>query len=109
MHAKQKYRWSGRSLPNSGSNCPVSAVVNAGRAVVIDYEFLVERQNETVIKELCMASAAASQTFRFKSPYKMADDCSIENRINWTDVYIEYRELHTVINETVAGFAHLYA
>jgi len=56
-----------------------------------------------------VASAAASDTFRFKSPYKMADHGSIENGINWTDGHIQYRESHTVINEAVAGFAHLYA
>ena len=36
-----------------------------GREAVIDYEFLRGRQNETVVKELCVA---ASETFRFKSP-----------------------------------------
>jgi len=39
----------------------------------------------------------------------MADHRSIENGINWADVHIEYTELHTVLNEAVAGFAHLYA
>ena len=31
-----------------------------------------------------------------------------QNGIKWIDGHIEYRELHTVINEAVAGFAHLY-
>ena len=79
------------------------------REAVIDYEFLRGRQNETIVKELCVASAIASETFRFKPPYKMADHGSIENGINWADGHIEYKELHTVINEAVAGFAHLYA
>jgi len=79
------------------------------REAVIDYAFLRGRQNETVVKELCVASAAASETFRFKPPYKMADHGSTENSINWIDGHIEYRELHTVLNEAVAGFAHLYA
>jgi hypothetical protein len=39
-----------------------------GRVAVIDSEFFCGRQNETVVKELCVASAAASETFRFKSP-----------------------------------------
>ena len=56
-----------------------------------------------------MASASASETFRFKPPYKMADQGSTENDINWIDGHIEYRELHMVLNEAVAGFAHLYA
>ena len=79
----------------------------AGRKVVIDYEFLRGRQNETVVKELCMVSAAASETFRFKSPYKMGDHGSSENGLNWAEGHIEYKELHTVLTD--AGFAHLYA
>ena len=39
----------------------------------------------------------------------MADHCLTENGLNWTDGHIEYKELHTVITETVAGFAHVYA
>ena len=63
----------------------------------------------TVVKELCVASAAASETFCFKSPHKMADHGSTDNGINWMDGHIEYRELYTVINEVVAGFSRLYA
>jgi len=66
-------------------------------------------QNETVGKEVCVASAIASEAFRFKPPFKMADHGSIENGINWMDSHIEYKELHTVLNEALAGFAHLYA
>ena len=54
-----------------------------------------------------MASAAASETFRFKQPYKMADHVSSENGINFIDGHIDYRELQTVLNEAVAGFAPL--
>ena len=43
------------------------------REAVIDYEFLPGRQNETVVKELCMAIAAASETFRLEPNHKMAD------------------------------------
>jgi len=56
------------------------------------HEFLWGRQNETVVKELCVASAIASETFRFKRAYKMADHGSIENGINWADGQIEYKE-----------------
>jgi len=66
-------------------------------------------QNETVVKELCVASAAAVETFRFKSRYKMADHGSSQNGLNWADQHIEYKELHTVLTEAMAGFAHLYA
>jgi len=79
------------------------------REAVIDYELLRGRQNETVVKEFCVASAAATESFLFKPTYKMAVHGSPENGINWLDDHIEYRELHTVLNETVAGFAHLYA
>jgi len=34
-----------------------------GREVVIDYEFLRGRQNETIVKELCVASARRSRRF----------------------------------------------
>ena len=34
----------------------------------MDYEFLRGRQNETFLKELCVASATAAETFDFKSP-----------------------------------------
>ena len=76
---------------------------------MIDYEFLRGRQDETVVKELRVASAAASETFRFKSPYKMADHGSTENGLNSSDGHTEYKKLHSVINEAVAGFAQLYA
>ena len=84
-------------------------MAGSSREAVIDYEFLRGRQNETVVKELCVASANASETFRFKPPYKMADHGSTESGINWIDGHIEYRELHMVLNEAVTGFAHLYA
>ena len=56
-----------------------------------------------------MDSAAASQTFRFKPPYQMADHGSGENGINWIDSHIVYREFHTVLSEAVTGYAHIYA
>jgi len=69
----------------------------SGREVVIDYEFLSWRQNQTVVKELSVSSAAASEEFRSKSPYKMADQCLLENGVNWADGHVEYKELHTVL------------
>ena len=38
----------------------------------------------------------------------MAEQGSVENGINCTDGHIEYKELHTVLNEAVVGFAHIY-
>ena len=55
-----------------------------------------------------MASAAASEMFSFKSPYKMAGHNSSDNRLNWDEGHDEYKELHTFLNEAVAGFAHIY-
>jgi len=80
-----------------------------GREDVIDYEFLRGRQNEKVVKVLSVASAAASEIFRFKCPYKMGDNGSSGNGLNFADGHIEYKELHTLITEAGAGFAHLYA
>jgi hypothetical protein len=39
----------------------------------------------------------------------MADHGSPEKGINWADRLIDYKDLHTVVTEAVAGFAHLYA
>jgi len=39
----------------------------------------------------------------------MVDHVSTENCINLIDGRIEYRELHAVLNEVVAGFVHIYA
>jgi len=72
---------------------------------VIDIDFLRGQQNETVVKELCVA--AVSETFRFKSPYKTVDHISSENVINCADGHIENRELHAVVTKAVSGFAHL--
>ena len=46
-----------------------SNMAGASRKAVIDFEFLRGRQNETVVKELRVASATAGENFRFKSPY----------------------------------------
>jgi len=61
--------------------------VSISEAVIV-YRILKGRQNETVVKELCVASAITSVTFRFKPPYKMAEHGSIENGINWADGHI---------------------
>jgi len=76
---------------------------------IIHFEFLRGRQNETVVKDLCIACSTASETFRFNSPYKMDDHGSFENGINWADGHIDYKDLHTVFTEAVVGFAPLYA
>jgi len=74
---------------------------------VIEIKFLPGCHNETVVKELCVVRATASETFGFMYPYKMADHGSSENGIHWAYGHIEYKELHSVVTEAVAGFAHL--
>ena len=76
---------------------------------MIHYELFPEQQNERVVNELYVASAAASETLRFKPPHKIEDHGSTVNGINWIDGHMEYTELHTVVNEAVARFAHLYS
>ena len=71
------------------------------RLVVIDYEILRGRQNDLSVREMCVARAATSETFLFKSPYKMANHGSSGNSLNWSDEHIEYEELHTDITEAV--------
>jgi hypothetical protein len=39
----------------------------------------------------------------------MADHGSSENGINWVDGHTEYKDLHTVVTEALAGFSRLYA
>ena len=63
-------------------------MAGANREAVIDFEFMRDRQKDTVVKELFAACATAGETFRFKSPYKMADHGSSENGINWAAGYI---------------------
>jgi hypothetical protein len=65
-----------------------SNMAGASREAVIDFEFLRVLQNETVVKELCIASSTPIEMFRFKSPDKMADNGSTENGINWADGHI---------------------
>jgi hypothetical protein len=39
----------------------------------------------------------------------MANHGSSEKGINWVGLYIEYKDLHNVFTETVAGILHHYA
>jgi len=41
-----------------------------------------------------MDRAAASETFRFKRPYKTADHGTSENGLNWADGHFDYKQLH---------------
>ena len=83
-------------------------MAGASRESVIEFELLRGRQNERVLKELCVASATASETVRFKSSYKMDDHGSSQNGINCADGHVKYEDCHAVVTEAVAGFANLY-
>jgi len=74
---------------------------------VIDYEVLRELQIASIVKVPFQVSAAAFETFRFKSPYKKANHVLTEYGLNWSDGQIEYKYLHTDIIEVVVRFAHI--
>ena len=60
-------------------------MAGASSEAVIDFEFLRGRQNDTVVEVLCIASSTASETFRFKSSYKMADHGSSVKALIWSN------------------------
>jgi hypothetical protein len=64
--------------------------------------------NELVIKELAVVCDVI-QTFLFRPPYPMEPHGSEENGLNWSDGYIPYDQVFTVLSEAVALYDHLYA
>jgi len=74
----------------------------------IDIEFL-QGINEQVIKELAVVSNGDVQTFLFRPPYPMEPHGSKENGLNWSDGFIPYDQVQTVLSEAVAPYDHLYA
>ena len=76
---------------------------------VIDYEQLSGKQNESIIKEMSIAGENVIETFQFLSPYAMRLHGDTENGLNWDNGHIPYNQLSAVLNESVVGFAHLYA
>jgi len=68
---------------------------------VIDYEFLRGNQDEVIVKELSLAAKNVIHTFNFQSPYGMTPHGSDENGLNWDDGHIPYRQLETVLSESV--------
>jgi len=77
--------------------------------VVLDLDYLKERQNEIIVKELSVASRYVTDSFRFKRPYGTATHVSHENGVKWDEGHINYHERFTVVSEAVAGFAHIYS
>jgi hypothetical protein len=94
-------------LAHSGLNARLSHTYVAKEFV--DFEQLSGTQNETIIKELSIAGENVFETFQFLSPYPMRPRGDSENGLNWDDGHIPYNQLSLVVNEAVAGFAHLYA
>ena len=74
---------------------------------VIYYEQLCGTQNETIIKELSISSDNVLENFQYLTPYGMRPHGDTENRLNWDDGHVPYNQLSSVVNETVACFAHL--
>ena len=71
--------------------------------VVVDYEYLMGIQNETMNKELSIAGENVLETFHFQSSYDMKPRGDEENGLNWDDVHIVYHQLSTVLSEAVAA------
>jgi hypothetical protein len=59
--------------------------------------------------ELYIACRNVLDTIRFQSPYTMSPHGDSENGLNLDGGHIPYNQLSSVLNEAVAGFAHLYA
>ena len=68
-----------------------------------------ERQPGRIVKVLSLAAKNVIHTFHFQSPYGMTPHGSDENGLNWDDGHIPYRQLETVLSESIAGFAHIYS
>ena len=72
-------------------------------------EFLLGIGPGPIVKELALvANGGVIQTFLFKPPYPMHAHGSEENGLNWDDGHISYYLFHTVLNEVIAPFDHLY-
>ena len=76
---------------------------------VVDFEQLSGTQNETFVKELSVAGMNVLETIQFQRPYSVRPHWNSEIGLNWDDGHFPYNQLSPVLNEVVAGFAHLYA
>ena len=74
----------------------------------IDLEFH-QGINEQIIKEAAVVSDGVVKTFLFRPPYHMEPHGSKENGLNWTDGFIPYNQVKTILSEAVANYVHLYA
>jgi hypothetical protein len=79
--------------------------------VVVDYNALKGAYDETIIKELSIASDGVIQAFHFRCPYTMTPNTrgnkSSDTGIHWDDSHISYSQLSTVLSEAVPKYPHL--
>lgn len=77
----------------------------------MDYQTLTGSRSEIVVKELAVVGKNVLQTYHFKKPYNSTHKTLQNNTtgMHWEDGYIDYSALHTILNEIVAGYTHLYA
>jgi hypothetical protein len=73
----------------------------------IDLGFL-QGKNELVIMELADVFDGVVQTFLFCPPYPMEPHGSKKSVLSWSDGYIPYDQVQTVLSEAVAIYDHLY-
>jgi len=76
---------------------------------VIYFEYLHEKQNEEVVKEVSVAADNVIETFHFKSPHPMTAHGSDENGLSWADGQLDYFTLADTISDAVLVYEHLYA
>jgi hypothetical protein len=77
--------------------------------VVIEYESLPCANNEPVVKELAIAAKDVVHTYHFHAPYVIQPHGSDGNGLNLGDGSVDYDNLETVLSESVANYAPLFA
>jgi len=83
-------------------------MASAIREAVIDFDFLRGGQNEAVLKDLCVLNARSSRCWGFRALTKWSIRSHLRSALIVAVGNMEYKDLHTVVTEIVAGFAHLY-
>jgi hypothetical protein len=86
--------------------------------VVIDFTFLVGRDNEIVVKELAVAHSRSNRmsSYVFKKPYCWDElpmftaklNSAITRSCNWDDGDVPYSELQTVLHREVSSAVAVY-
>jgi len=123
-------RWSDFSLHNSGPKCHVGAGVNASAAaykkvgtlpiLIIPNVIWLETGSSWLITRSCGAAEldgrqgivrsqrCGVQDVPFQEPLQDGGSWLVRESAKLAVGHVEYKELHMVIIEAVAGFAHLY-